>query len=59
MAGDVLARCRETTKTKDITGGLPRVEALRGAEAEGFTVVSEIDGWSPSARTRRASARSR
>ena len=44
--GDVLAKIpRETTKTKDITGGLPRVvelfEARRPAEA---AVMSEIDG---------------
>ncbi len=45
-AGDVLAKIpRETTKTKDITGGLPRVaelfEARRPKEA---AVISEIDG---------------
>ncbi len=45
-AGDVLAKIpRETTKTKDITGGLPRVvelfEARRPAET---AVISEIDG---------------
>src|SRR4029434_7492102 len=45
-AGDVLAKIpRETTKTKDITGGLPRVvelfEARRPAET---AVMSEIDG---------------
>src|ERR1700716_533853 len=44
--GDVIAKIpRETTKTKDITGGLPRVvelfEARRPAEAAG---MSEIDG---------------
>src|SRR2546423_507504 len=44
--GDVIAKIpRETTKTKDITGGLPRVvelfEARRPAEA---AVMSEIDG---------------
>jgi DNA-directed RNA polymerase subunit beta' len=32
-AGDVLAKIpRETTKTKDITGGLPRVVELRPSE---------------------------
>ncbi len=45
-AGDVIAKVpRETAKTKDITGGLPRVvelvEARRPKEA---AVVSEIDG---------------
>ena len=45
-AGDILAKIpRETTKTKDITGGLPRVvelfEARRPAEP---AVISEIDG---------------
>jgi DNA-directed RNA polymerase subunit beta' len=44
--GDVIAKIpRETTKTKDITGGLPRVvelfEARRPAET---AVMSEIDG---------------
>ena len=44
--GDVLAKIpRETTKTKDITGGLPRVvelfEARKPAEP---AVISEIDG---------------
>ena len=36
-AGDILAKIpRETTKTKDITGGLPaRRRAVRGAEAQG------------------------
>ncbi len=45
-AGDILAKIpRETIKTKDITGGLPRVaelfEARRPKEA---AIVSEIDG---------------
>ena len=45
-AGDVIAKIpRETAKTKDITGGLPRVvelfEARRPKEA---AVISEIDG---------------
>ncbi len=44
--GDIIAKIpRETTKTKDITGGLPRVvelfEARRPSEA---AVMSEIDG---------------
>ncbi|RYZ73045.1 MAG: DNA-directed RNA polymerase subunit beta', partial [Proteobacteria bacterium] len=46
-AGDMIAKMhRETSKTKDITGGLPRVaelfEARRPKEA---AIVSEIDGY--------------
>jgi DNA-directed RNA polymerase subunit beta' len=45
-AGDALARIpRETTKTKDITGGLPRVQELFEArKPKEFAIVSEIDG---------------
>jgi DNA-directed RNA polymerase subunit beta' len=45
-AGDVLAKMpRETTKTKDITGGLPRVaELFEARKPKDFAVVSEIDG---------------
>ena len=45
-AGDVLAKIpRETTKTKDITGGLPRVVELFEARRPGEpAVISEIDG---------------
>src|SRR4029078_4387000 len=44
--GDVLAKIpRETTKTKDITGGLPRVVELCEARKPHETaVISEIDG---------------
>ncbi len=44
--GDVLARIpRETTKTKDITGGLPRVvELFEAREPKEPAVISEIDG---------------
>jgi DNA-directed RNA polymerase subunit beta' len=44
--GDVLAKIpRETTKTKDITGGLPRVEALFEARKPAEpAVIAEIDG---------------
>ena len=44
--GDVLAKIpRETTKTKDITGGLPRVVELFEARRPHETaVISEIDG---------------
>ncbi|OFV91197.1 MAG: DNA-directed RNA polymerase subunit beta', partial [Acidobacteria bacterium RBG_16_68_9] len=46
FAGDVLAKIpRETTKTKDITGGLPRVVELFEARRPRETaVISEIDG---------------
>ncbi len=39
-------RCpRETTKTKDITGGLPRVaELFEARKPKEFAVISEIDG---------------
>jgi DNA-directed RNA polymerase subunit beta' len=45
-AGDVIAKIpRETTKTKDIVGGLPRVVELFEARRPGETaVMSEIDG---------------
>jgi DNA-directed RNA polymerase subunit beta' len=44
--GDVLAKIpRETTKTKDITGGLPRVvELFEGRKPRETAVISEIDG---------------
>ncbi len=44
--GDVLARIpRETTKTKDITGGLPRVaELFEARKPKEQAVISEIDG---------------
>ncbi|MFZ0660234.1 MAG: DNA-directed RNA polymerase subunit beta' [Candidatus Binataceae bacterium] len=45
-AGDVIAKLpRETTKTKDITGGLPRVaELFEARKPKEFAVISEIDG---------------
>ena len=45
-AGDIIAKIpRETTKTKDITGGLPRIVELFEARRPGETaVMSEIDG---------------
>jgi DNA-directed RNA polymerase subunit beta' len=45
-AGDVLARIpRETTKTKDITGGLPRVvELFEVRKPKECAVISEVDG---------------
>jgi DNA-directed RNA polymerase subunit beta' len=44
--GDTLARIpRETTKTKDITGGLPRVaELFEARKPKECAIVSEIDG---------------
>src|SRR5213079_15106 len=46
QAGDVLAKIpRETTKTKDITGGLPRVvELFEARKPRETAVISEIDG---------------
>ncbi len=45
-AGDVLAKIpRETTKTKDITGGLPRVaELFEARKPKDVALISEIDG---------------
>jgi len=44
--GDILAKMpRETTKTKDITGGLPRVaELFEARRPKEQAIVSEIDG---------------
>jgi DNA-directed RNA polymerase subunit beta' len=44
--GDVIAKIpRETTKTKDITGGLPRVaELFEARKPKDHAVISEIDG---------------
>ena len=46
FAGDALAKIpRETTKTKDITGGLPRVaELFEARKPKEFAVITEIDG---------------
>jgi DNA-directed RNA polymerase subunit beta' len=45
-AGDVLARIpRESAKTRDITGGLPRVaELFEARKPKDYAVISEIDG---------------
>ncbi len=45
-AGDILAKIpRETTKTKDITGGLPRVaELFEARKPKEVALISEIDG---------------
>ena len=57
-AGDVLAKMpRETTKTKDITGGLPRVaELFEARKPKDFAIVSEIEGavsFGPDSRGKR------
>jgi len=46
FAGDVLVRIpRETTKTKDITGGLPRVaELFEARKPKESSIVTEING---------------
>jgi DNA-directed RNA polymerase subunit beta' len=46
-AGDILAKLpRATTKTKDITGGLPRVaELFEVRKPKEMAVLSEIDGY--------------
>ena len=45
-AGDVLARIpRESSKTRDITGGLPRVaELFEARKPKDFAIISECDG---------------
>ena len=43
--GDVIAKFRASPKTKDITGGLPRVaELFEARKPKEFAVISEIDG---------------
>ncbi len=46
QAGHIIAKIpRETTKTKDITGGLPRVaELFEARKPKEYAVISEIDG---------------
>jgi DNA-directed RNA polymerase subunit beta' len=61
-AGDIIAKLpRATTKTKDITGGLPRVaELFEVRKPKETAVLSEIDGYvSIAKRPRRASSGSR
>ncbi len=45
-AGDVLARIpRESSKTRDITGGLPRVaELFEARKPKDYAIISDIDG---------------
>ena len=47
MAGDVVARIpREGAKTKDITGGLPRVaDCSKRAVPKDHAIIAEIDGY--------------
>jgi DNA-directed RNA polymerase subunit beta' len=57
-AGDVLAKMpRESVKTKDITGGLPRVaELFEARKPKDFAIVTEIDGtvsFGPDSRGKR------
>jgi DNA-directed RNA polymerase beta' subunit len=46
QSGDILAKIpRETTKTKDITGGLPRVaELFEARKPKEVAIITEIDG---------------
>ena len=46
QAGDIIAKIpRETTKTKDITGGLPRVaELFEARKPKEYALIAEIDG---------------
>lgn len=46
-AGDVVAKImRETIKTKDITGGLPRVaELFEARQPKEAAIISEVDGY--------------
>jgi DNA-directed RNA polymerase subunit beta' len=46
-AGDIIAKMpRETTKTKDITGGLPRVaELFEARRPKENAIVTEVDGF--------------
>ena len=60
-AGDVLARIpREGAKTKDITGGLPRVaELFEARRPKDHAIIAEIDGYVRFGATIRTSAASR
>ncbi|MCD6151002.1 MAG: DNA-directed RNA polymerase subunit beta', partial [Deltaproteobacteria bacterium] len=46
LAGDIIANIpRATTKTKDITGGLPRVvELFEARKPKEFAIISEVEG---------------
>ena len=45
-AGDIIARIpRESSKSKDITGGLPRVtELFEARRPKDYAIIAEIDG---------------
>jgi DNA-directed RNA polymerase subunit beta' len=60
-AGEVLARVsREAAKTRDITGGLPRVaELFEARKPKENAIIAKVSGRVDSARTIRRSARSR
>ena len=47
VAGDIIARIpREGAKTKDITGGLPRVaELFEARRPKDHAIIAEIDGY--------------
>lgn len=47
VSGDIIAKIhRETTKTRDITGGLPRVaELFEARKPKEASIISEIDGY--------------
>jgi DNA-directed RNA polymerase subunit beta' len=47
FAGDIIAKIhRATTKTRDITGGLPRVaELFEARKPKESAVIAEVDGW--------------
>jgi DNA-directed RNA polymerase subunit beta' len=58
VAGDMLAKMpRESVKTKDITGGLPRVaELFEARKPKDFAIVTDIDGivsFGPDSRGKR------
>ena len=46
-AGDIIARIpRETSKTRDITGGLPRVaELFEARRPKDYAIISDIEGY--------------
>ncbi len=49
QAGDILAKIpKETFKSRDVTGGLPRVEELfeaRRPKLKDLAIITKIDGW--------------
>jgi DNA-directed RNA polymerase subunit beta' len=57
-AGDVLARIpRESSKTRDITGGLPRVaELFEARKPKDHAIISDLEGSSSSVRITKTNA---